>query len=64
MTAARKNILLLAALLPVLGACAVVAVTSTVVGAGVSVASTAVGAAVVVGKGAAHLGSAIVSDGN
>lgn len=51
---------LLAALLPALGGCAVVAVTSTVVGAGISVASTAVDATVAVGKGVVRVGGAVV----
>lgn len=51
---------LLAALLPALGGCAVVAVTSTVVGAGISVASTAVDATVAVGKGAVWVGGKVV----
>lgn len=51
---------LLAALLPALGGCAVVAVTSTVVGAGISVASTAVDATVAVGKGVVWVGGTVV----
>jgi hypothetical protein len=51
---------LLLALLPALGACSAIAVTTSVVGAGVSVASTAVGAAVTVGKGAVSAGSAVL----
>ena len=51
-------VLVLAALLPALSACAVMAVTGAVVGTGVAVASTAVSAGVAVGKGAAHVASA------
>ena len=50
---AAARIVLLAALLPLLGGCTVLAVTGVVVGAGVAVASTAVKTGVAVGKGAA-----------
>ncbi|MET3134073.1 hypothetical protein AAKU55_004367 [Oxalobacteraceae bacterium GrIS 1.11] len=59
-SAGWRRVLLLAALLPALGGCAVVAVTSAVVGAGVSVASTAVDATVAVGKGAVKVGGAVL----
>ncbi|MDC8757231.1 hypothetical protein [Janthinobacterium fluminis] len=59
MTVARQA-LLLAAVLPALGGCAVVAVTTTVAGAGVAVASTAVDATVAVGKGAVKVGGAVL----
>ena len=52
-------VLALAALLPALNGCTVIAVTSTVVGAGVSVAETAVDATVAVGKGVVHAGQAV-----
>lgn len=52
------------ALLPALGGCAVVAVTSAVVGAGVTVASTAVDATVWVGKGAVSAGGAVLGAGH
>ena len=54
--------LALALLLPALGGCVVVSVTSAVVGAGVTVASTAVSAGVAVGKGAVKVTSAVLSD--
>lgn len=59
-TALRLQRLLLTGVLLTLSGCAVIAVTSTVVGAGVSVASTAVDAVVVVGKGAVNAGGAVV----
>jgi hypothetical protein len=46
--------------LPALGGCAVVAVASTVVGAGVTVASTAVDATVWAGKGVVNAGGAVL----
>jgi len=49
--------------LPALGGCAVVAVTSAVVGAGVTVASTAVDATVWVGKGVVNAGGAVLGAG-
>lgn len=55
-------LLALALLLPALGGCVVVSVTSAVVGAGVTVASTAVSAGVAVGKGAVKVTSAVLSD--
>lgn len=55
-----RGALLLAALLPALGGCSAIAVTTSVVSAGVSVASTAVGAAVTVGKGAVSAGGAVL----
>ena len=55
-----RTALLLAALLPALSGCVVVAVASTVVGVGVSVASTAVDATVAVGKGAVAVGGAVL----
>ncbi|MES2740220.1 MAG: hypothetical protein V4754_04640 [Pseudomonadota bacterium] len=51
-------------MLPLASGCAVIAVTSVVVGTGVSVASTAVGAAVTVGKGVVHVGSAVLGSGD
>jgi hypothetical protein len=50
--------LLLAALLPAVSGCTVIAVTGAVVGTGVAVASTAVGAGVAVGKGVVNVASA------
>lgn len=61
---ALRNAVLLAALLPALNGCVVVAVTSTVVGAGVAVASTAVDATVAVGKGVVKVGGAVIGAGN
>jgi hypothetical protein len=61
---ALRPVLLLAAVAPALSACMALAVTTTVVGAGVSVASTAVGAAVTVGKGAVNVGSAVIGGGD
>ncbi|HAT31969.1 MAG TPA: hypothetical protein DCW29_14270 [Janthinobacterium sp.] len=58
-----RRALLLALLAPLLGACAVIAVTSTVVGAGVTVASTAVDATVAVGKGVVNVGGAVLGSG-
>lgn len=63
MSALFRNAVLLA-LLAAMSGCAVIAVTSTVVGAGVSVASTAAGAVVAVGKGAVNVGSAVVGGGS
>lgn len=63
MRPAPARALLLAALLPALGGCAVVAVTGAVVGAGVAVASTAVGAGVAVGKGAVSVATAPFGSG-
>ena len=57
-----RNALLLAALLPAMSGCVVVAVASTVVGVGVSVASTAVDATVAVGKGVVKVGGAVLGD--
>ena len=54
----------LAALLPALTGCTVIAVTGAVVGAGVTVASTAVDATVAVGKGVYHVGKAVVGPGD
>ncbi|WP_242404588.1 hypothetical protein [Janthinobacterium agaricidamnosum] len=59
-----RGALLLAVCLPALGGCTAIAVTSTVVGAGVSVASTAVDATVLVGKGVVKAGSAVAGSGN
>ena len=61
---ALRNAVLLAALLPALGGCVVIAVTSTVVGAGVAVASTAVDATVAVGKGVVKVGGAVIGAGD
>ncbi len=46
-----------------LAGCTVIAVTATVVGAGVTVASTAVGAVVAVGSGVASVGGAMIGSG-
>jgi hypothetical protein len=51
-------ILLLAAWLPALNGCTVIAVTGAVVGTGVAVASTAVSAGVAVGKGVVNVATA------
>lgn len=58
----RRAALACALLLPALGGCTAIAVTSAVVGAGVTVASTAVSATVAVGKGAYSVGKAVISD--
>ena len=49
--------------LAALSGCTVIAVTSTVIGAGVTVASTAVGAAVAVGSSVVSAGSAVINSG-
>ncbi len=54
----RGALLLLAALLPAVSGCTVLAVTGAVVGTGVAVASTAVSAGVAVGKGVASVATA------
>jgi voltage-gated potassium channel Kch len=46
--------------LSTLTGCTVIAVTTTVVGAGVTVASTAVGAVVAVGSGVVSVGSSVI----
>lgn len=49
----------LALVLPLLGGCTVLAITSSVVGGGVALASTAVDGVVIVGKGVVSAGSAV-----
>jgi len=53
-----RRLLAAALLAPALSGCAVVAVTSAVVGAGVTVASTAVDVGVAAGKGVVYVGKA------
>jgi hypothetical protein len=55
--------MLAALVLPALNGCAVVAVTSAVVSAGVTVASTAVDATVWAGKGVVNAGGAVLGAG-
>ena len=55
-----RNLLLLTAVLPVVSGCAVIAVTSTLIGAGLTVATTAADAALATGMGGVKIGRALV----